>query len=66
MEYGQQASSPYLRRDTVLITRMVNGMRELPHENWLRQLNVFFLERRRFREDLILGHNIFHGRLDSP
>ncbi len=39
LEYGQQASSPYLRRDITLIkriqrlaTRMVKGMRELPYE----------------------------------
>ncbi len=73
LEYGQQASSPYLRRDTALMeriqrlaTRMVKGMRELPYEDRLRRLNIFSLERRRLRGDLILAFNLFHGRLDLP
>ncbi len=43
LEYGQQASSPYLQRDIALMeriqrlaTRMVKGMRELPYEERLR------------------------------
>ncbi len=52
LEYGPQASSPYLRRDIVLMERiqrlatcMVKGMRELPYEDRLRRLNIFSLER---------------------
>ncbi len=45
---------------------MVKGMRELPYEDRLRWLNMFSLERRRLRGDLILAYNIFHGRLDLP
>ncbi len=48
LEYGQQASSPYLRQYIALIKRiqrlapsMVKGMRELPHEDSLRRLNIF-------------------------
>ncbi len=73
MEYGQQASSPYLQRDIALMesiqrlaTRMFKGMRELPYEEMLRPLNIFSLERRRPRGDFILAYNIFHGRLDLP
>ncbi len=73
LEYGQQASSPYLQRDIALMeriqrlaTRMVKGMRELPYEDRLRRLNIFSFERRRLRGDLILAYNIFHGRLDLP
>ncbi len=47
-----------------LATRMVKGMRELPYEDRLRRLNIFSLERRRLRGDLILAYNIFHGHLD--
>ncbi len=71
LEYGQQASSPYLRRDIALMeriqrlaTRMVKGIRELPYEDRLRRLNIFSLERRPLRGDLILAYNIFHGHPD--
>ncbi len=73
VEYGQQASSPYLRRDIALMeriqhlaTRMVKGMRELPCEHRLRRLTIFSLQRRRLRGELILAYNILHGRLDLP
>ncbi len=69
LEYGQQASSPYLRWDIALMERiqrlatsMVKGMRELPYEDRLRRINIFSLERRRLCWDLILAYNIFHGR----
>ncbi len=49
-----------------LATRMFKGMTELPNEERLRRLNLFSLERRRLRRDLILAYNIFHDRLDFP
>ncbi len=49
-----------------LATRMVKGMRELQYRERLRRLNLFPLERRRLRGDLIPAYNIFHGRLDFP
>ncbi len=55
-----------MKRIQLLATRMVKGMRELPYEDRLRGLNIFSLERRRLHGDLILAHNIFHGRLDLP
>ncbi len=64
LEYGQQASSPYLRRDIALMERiqrlatcMIKSITQLPYEDRLRRLNVF---------GLILAHNIFHGHLDLP
>ncbi len=44
-----------------LATRIVKDMRELLYEEQLRQLNLFSLERRHLRGDLILAYNIFHG-----
>ncbi len=49
-----------------LATRLVKGMRQLLYEGRLCRLNMFLLDRRRFRGDLILAYNIFHGRLDLP
>ncbi len=73
LEYGQQASSPYLQRDIALMerkqrlaTRMVKGMRKLPYDERLRRLNLFSIERRRLCGDLIFAYNIFHGRLHFP
>ncbi len=73
LEYGQQASSPNLRRDIDLMeriqrlaARIVKGMRGLPYEVWLRRLNIFSLERSRLCGALILAYNIFHRHLDLP
>ncbi len=55
-----------MERISRLVTRMVKGMRELPYEDRLRRLNIFSLERRRLRGDLILAYNTFHGRLELP
>ncbi len=49
-----------------LATHMVRGMREIPYKERLRRLNLFSLERRRLRGDLILACKIFHGRIDFP
>ncbi len=65
LEYGQQASSPYLRRDIALmerhqrlVTRMVTDMKELPYEERLGRLNIISLERHRLRGDLLCSRNI--------
>ncbi len=70
-EYGLQASSPYLRQDIImkeqlqrLATRMVRGLKDLTYDDRLRKLNLFSIERRLFRGDLILVYNMFQGRLD--
>ncbi len=55
-----------MERIQCLATRMVKGMRELPYKDRLRLLNIFSLERRRLRGDLILAYYIFHGRYDLP
>ncbi len=71
LKYDQQASSPYLRRDIVLMeriqrlaTRMVKCMIELPYEDRLCRLDIFSLERRGLRGYFTLAYIILHGRLD--
>ena len=73
LDYGIQACSPYLRRDIIhverlqrLATRMVHGLHSLPYEDRLRRLNLFSLERRRLRGDLITTYNIFSGQMSIP
>ncbi len=44
--------------------RMPTTLRHVPYEKRLRQLNLFWLERRRLRADLILAFNICKGELD--
>ncbi len=41
----------------------MRGLRPVPYEERLRQRNLFSLERRRFRADLIVAFNIFKGKL---
>ncbi len=57
--YEIQRSIALMARIQRLVTRMVNGMRELPYAERLRRLNLYSFERRRLRGDLILAYNIF-------
>ncbi len=71
LEYAMEANGPTPRADINqlervqwLATRLVRGLRHVPYEERLRQLNIFSLERRRLRADLILSFKIFKGEVD--
>ncbi len=49
-----------------LATRMVKGIRDFSYEDRLRSLNLFSIERRLIRGDLILAYSMLQGRLDMP
>ncbi len=71
LECTMEANAPTLRADInqfervqCLATRLVRGLRHVPYEERLRQLNLFSLERRRVRADLILAFRIFNVEVD--
>ncbi len=71
LEYAMDANAPTLRADINqhervqrIVTRLVRGLRPVPYEERLRQLNHFSLERRHLRADLILAFKIFRGEVD--
>ncbi len=66
-----EANAPTLRADINqlervqrIATRLVRGLRHVPYEDMLRQLNLFSVERRRLRADLMLAFKIFKGEVD--
>ncbi len=71
LEYAMEANAPtrrvdinQLERVQRLATRLVRGLRHVPCKERLRQLNLFSLERRRLRADLIQAFKIFKGEVD--
>ncbi len=62
-----EANAPILRADINQLERVQHleaRFRHVPYEERLGQLNLFSLERRRLRADLILAFKIFKGLVD--
>ncbi len=53
-----------LERVERLATRLVRGLRYVPYEERLRLLNLFSLECRRLRDDIILAFKKFKSEID--
>ena len=73
LEYCVQAWSPYLKKDIAvperlqrLATRMMIDLRKLPYKDRLKRLNLFSLERRRLRGDLIEVFKYSRDPTSSP
>ncbi len=71
LEYAMEANAPTLRADINQLeraqrhaTRLVRGHRHVPYEERLRQLNLFSLEHRHLRADLILTFKIVKNEID--
>ena len=74
LEYGQQASSPYLRKDIDMLeavqrraTKLLKSIEHLPYEERLKHLNLYSLEDRLARGDMILMYRLMSNdiRIDT-
>ena len=68
LEYCVQAWSPHYQKDLVMLekvqrraTRLIPGLKRLDYETRLKELNMFSLERRYRRGDMIEVYKIFTG-----
>ena len=71
LEYGQQALHPYLAKDTEWLekvqrraTKLVQGLKDLPYEQRLKELGLYSLNYRRTRADMLTVYKLIHGYID--